>query len=112
MTQHLAVMDDPATGPGTWVETNAAFHAEVYRLAGRPRMIALVEQLRRLTDRYIYFHLEVVGQSAHLQKEHRQILAAVSAGDADGAAELTRGHLASSHAVVLDYLLAQESAAH
>jgi DNA-binding GntR family transcriptional regulator len=108
MTQLLAVMDDPGTGPGTWVETNAAFHAEVYRLAGRPRMIALVEQLRRLTDRYIYFHLDVVGQSAHLQEEHRQILDAVRAQDAAGAAELTRRHLASSHAVILDYLLAHE----
>ena len=111
MTQHLAVMDDPSTRPGTWVETNAAFHAEVYRLAGRPRMIALVEQLRRLTDRYVYFHLDVVGQSAHLQQEHRQILEAVRNHDAHAAAELTREHLASSHAVVLDYLLAQESAA-
>ncbi len=110
MTQHLAVMDDPATTPGAWVETNAAFHAEVYTLAGRPRMIALVEQLRRLTDRYIYFHLDVVGQSAHLQQEHREILAAVTAHDAAAAADLTREHLASSHAVVLDYLLAHEDA--
>ncbi|MGA9747632.1 MAG: GntR family transcriptional regulator [Nocardioides sp.] len=110
MTQHLAVMDDPETTPGTWVETNAAFHAEVYTLAGRPRMIALVDQLRRLSDRYIYFHLDVVGQSAHLQHEHRLILAAVKASDAIAAADLTREHLASSHAVVLDYLLAHEDA--
>jgi len=108
MTRLLGVMDDPGLGPGAWVETNAAFHAEVYALAGRPRMIALVEQLRRLTDRYIYFHLDVVGQAGHLQEEHRQILAAVQAQDATAAAELTRAHLASSHSVVLDYLLAQE----
>lgn len=108
MTHLLAVMDDPAIGPGTWVETNAAFHAEVYTLAGRPRMIAMVEQLRRLADRYIYFHLDVVGQAGHLQEEHRQILDAVKAQEARAAAELTRAHLASSHAVVLDYLLTQE----
>jgi DNA-binding GntR family transcriptional regulator len=110
MAQFLAIMDDPDARPGTWVETNAAFHAEVYTLAGRPRMIALVEQLRRLTDRYIYFHLDVVGQSAHLQQEHRLILDAVKAQDATAAADLTRDHLASSHAAVLDYLLAQEDA--
>ncbi|MGH3365766.1 MAG: GntR family transcriptional regulator [Nocardioidaceae bacterium] len=108
MTRLLGVMDDPGPGPGSWVETNAAFHAEVYALAGRPRMVALVEQLRRLTDRYIYFHLDVVGKAWHLQEEHRQILAAVQSQDAAAAAELTRAHLASSHAVVLDYLLAQE----
>lgn len=108
MTRLLAVMDDPALGPGGWLETNAAFHAEVYTLAGRPRMIALVEQLRRLTDRYVYLHLDVIGQVGHLQEEHREILDAVKAQDAAAAAELTRAHLASSHAVVLDYLLSLE----
>ncbi|MEU5993449.1 GntR family transcriptional regulator [Spirillospora sp. NPDC047418] len=107
MTRLLALMDDPDIRPGDWLETNAAFHAEVYTLAGRPRMIALVEQLRRLTDRYVYLHLDVIGRSGHLQEEHRQILDAVKAQDAPAAAELTRAHLASSHAVVLDYLLSQ-----
>jgi DNA-binding GntR family transcriptional regulator len=105
MTRLLDAMDDPALTSAGWVETNAAFHAEVYSPAGRPRMVALVEQLRRLTDRYLYLHLDVIGQSAHLQDEHRQILEAVRAGDAAAAAELTRSHLASSHGVVLDYLL-------
>ena len=110
MTRLLATMDDSTISPGTWVEANAAFHAEVYTLAGRPRMVAMVEQLRRLTDRYVYFHLDVVGKVGHLQEEHRQILAAVKAQDATAAADLTREHLASSHAVVLDYLLAHEDA--
>jgi DNA-binding GntR family transcriptional regulator len=108
MTRLLALMDDPGIRPGDWLESNAAFHAEVYTLAGRPRMVAMVEQLRRLTDRYVYFHLDVIGQSGHLQEEHRQILDAVKAQDASAAAELTRAHLASSHAVVLDYLLSLE----
>lgn len=109
MASLLDLMDDPSTPPGDWVEANAAFHAEVYTLAGRPRSIALVEQLRRLTDRYVYFHLDVVGDVAHLQDEHRQILRAVEAHDADAAAELTRLHLASSHDAVLRHLLAEKS---
>lgn len=109
MASLLVLMDDPSTPPGDWVEANAAFHAEVYTLAGRPRSIALVEQLRRLTDRYVYFHLDVVGDVAHLQDEHRQILRAVEDHDADAAAELTRLHLASSHDAVLRYLLAEKS---
>jgi DNA-binding GntR family transcriptional regulator len=105
MTELLATMDDPATTPAEWIEANARFHAVVYSSAGRPRTIAMVEQLRRLTDRYLYFHLDVVGESAHLQEEHRQILAAVREGDAALAADLTRAHLASSHHAVLRYLL-------
>lgn len=108
MTTLLAVMDDPATTPARWVETNAAFHGVVYTLAGRPRTIALVERLRRLTDRYVYFHLDVVGEASHRQEEHRQILDAVRAKDAPLAAELTRVHLATSHEVVLRYLLIED----
>ncbi len=108
MTRLFGVMEDPATSPAEWVEANAAFHAVVYTLADRPRTVALVERLRRLTDRYVYFHLDVVGQAAHLQEEHRLILDAVGAGDASGAAELTRVHLKSSHDVVLRYLLEAE----
>ena len=79
--------------------------ADIKTLLEGARTIALVEQLRRLTDRYVYFHLDVVGDAAHLQEEHRQILRAVEARDADAAAELTRLHLASSHQAVLRYLM-------
>ena len=105
MTRLLAVMELDTTTPAEWIEANAAFHSVVYSLAGRPRTITLVDHLRRLTDRYVYFHLDVVGQVAHLQEEHRQILAAVQHHDARLAAELTREHLVSSHDVVLGYLL-------
>ncbi len=105
MSTLMAVMEDADTSPARWIESNAAFHAVVYSLAGRPRTVAMVDHLRRLTDRYVYFHLDVVGQVAHLQEEHRQILQAVRDQDADLAAELTRVHLVSSHDVVLGYLL-------
>lgn len=104
MAALLEVMDDPATSPADWIAANADFHAVVYSGAGRPRTVALVDHLRRLTDRYVFFHLDVVGEVAHLQEEHRQILAAVRDQDARLTAELTRVHLASSHDAVLRYL--------
>lgn len=105
MSALLDVMEHPATTPATWVRSNAEFHAQVYLRAGRPRTIALTEQLRRLTDRYVHLHVDVIGEVDHLQVEHRRILEAVRAQDADLAAELTRVHLASSHEFVLAYLL-------
>jgi DNA-binding GntR family transcriptional regulator len=105
MTRLFEVMEQDTTTPAEWIEANAAFHSVVYSLAGRPRTISLVDHLRRLTDRYVYFHLDVVGQVAHLQDEHRQILAAVQEHDVRLAAELTRVHLVSSHDVVLGHLL-------
>ena len=73
-------------------------------------MVELTEQLRRLTDRYVYLHLEVIGNVDHLHEEHRQILAAVHRGDAREVADLTRVHLETSHDFILRYLLRTASA--
>lgn len=91
--------------PKTWLAANADFHATVYQRANRPRMIATVEQLRKLTDRYLHLHLEVIGNTEHLHAEHTRILEAVEAGDAALTASLTREHLATSHDFILQYLL-------
>ncbi|MGY1622294.1 GntR family transcriptional regulator [Geodermatophilus sp. SYSU D00965] len=98
-------MESGEMTPGEWLEANARFHALVYERADRPRMVALTEQLRRLTDRYVYLHLDVIGDVEHLHEEHRQILAAVRRGDPREVAELTRLHLETSHDFILRYLL-------
>lgn len=99
------LMELPTTSTPEWMVANAAFHALIYQRAQRPRTVALIEQLRRLTDRYLHLHLDVIGSVEHLQHEHRQILAGVDAGDAARVAELTRVHLATSHEFILRYLL-------
>lgn len=109
MRKQLATME--ATGDArAWLAANADFHAAVYKRASRPRMIELVEQLRRLTDRYLYVHIEVIGHTEHLHAEHLAIMAAVEAGDASLAARLTREHLATSHDFILTYLLENPTA--
>jgi DNA-binding GntR family transcriptional regulator len=104
MRKQLQIMEEHAD-TRTWLAANGAFHAAVYERAGRPRMIELVERLRRLTDRYMCVHLEVVGKTEHLTSEHLAILAAVEAGDSALAATLTREHLASAHDFILRYLM-------
>ncbi len=110
MTQLLAVMDDPVTRsrhlggdqrrlPRRGLHTGRAAPDDRAGRAAAPAH----RPLRLLPPRR-------GRQVRHLQQEHREILAAVRAQDAAGAAELTREHLASSHAVVLDYLLAHEDA--
>jgi len=105
MAALLDRMETDAIGAAEWLEANAAFHALIYTQADRPRMVELTEQLRRLTDRYVYLHLEVIGDVEHLHEEHRQILAAVRRGDPREVARLTRLHLETSHDFILRYLL-------
>jgi DNA-binding GntR family transcriptional regulator len=104
----LAETMEANPAPADWLQNNARFHRLVYSCASRPRAIELVDQLRRLTDRYLYLHVGVFGAIDHLHEEHRRILAAVRAGDAAEAAELTRLHLATSHELILRYLLDHE----
>lgn len=105
MSTLLERMRAPGISPTDWLSANARFHALIYQQADRPRMVALTEQLRRLTDRYLYLHLDVIGNVEHLREEHRAILDAVRFGDPRAVAELTRAHLVTSHEFLLRYLL-------
>jgi DNA-binding GntR family transcriptional regulator len=109
MRKQLALMTQ-SSDARTWLAANTEFHAAVYRRANRPRTIELIEQLRRQTDRYIYLHLEAIGQTEHLEAEHQEILAAVERGDGASTARLTRDHLAAAHDHILTYLLENPSA--
>lgn len=109
MRRLLAVMGE-TTDAREWLTANADFHSAVYMQANRPRMVALVEQLRKLTDRYLHLHLEVIGNTDHLHDEHTQILQAVQDGDAPLAARLTQQHLQTSHDFILEYLLEHQLA--
>jgi DNA-binding GntR family transcriptional regulator len=91
-----------------WLAANAAFHATLYHRANRPRTIAHIDQLRKLTDRYLYLHLAVIGNVEHLQEEHRAILEAAKAKDGALLRDLTRAHLETSHEFIVRYLLSSE----
>ena len=104
MRKQLAVMAAP-TDARMWLAANTEFHAAVYRRANRPRTIELIEQLRRLTDRYVFMHLQEIGAAGHFGSEHEEILAAVESGDAAGTARLTGVHLANAHDNILGYLV-------
>lgn len=102
MTAALEVMVQ-TTDPVRWLEANTDFHAELYRRSARPRMVALIDNLRRQTDRYIRLHLDDVDSTGHLVREHQEILDAAGRHDAAAVERLTLHHLATSH----DFILAQ-----
>lgn len=104
MRKQLAIMAAPIDAR-TWLAANTEFHAAVYRRANRPRTIELIEQLRRLTDRYVFMHLQEIGATGHIGSEHEEILAAVERADAAATARLTSVHLANAHDNILGYLV-------
>ncbi|WP_301124652.1 GntR family transcriptional regulator [Streptomyces cacaoi] len=72
------------------VDANAAFHAKVMELAGN----AVLAELSAQVDRRVRWYYRPVARQrgAHSWEEHRQLIAAVAAGDAAEAGRVMRAH--------------------
>jgi DNA-binding GntR family transcriptional regulator len=103
MAESMAAMDDRQASD-EWLEAHVRFHAQFYGQSGRPRMIALVENLRQQAERYLRLHLSSPA-SDHLRAEHHAMMLAAAEGDAAMVEKLTLEHLRTSHDSILSYLL-------
>ena len=87
--QSLAAADDPAR----FRMLDGFFHSEIARISGNPIFGALIDALFRwLSD----FHVDLVsvpGLEELTLAEHREILAAITRADAEGAARAMGDHL-------------------
>jgi DNA-binding GntR family transcriptional regulator len=85
-----ALADDDLTGYST---LNSQFHAYVLEVAGSPQAAALADALHfplvKLQFRPVLRH----GRRAASLAEHRDLLRAIEAGDADGAERAARSHI-------------------
>jgi DNA-binding GntR family transcriptional regulator len=75
---------------------NRAFHLALVKPGGRPITAQLVERLHVLAERYVRVHLEPEGRDARADREHRSILKAWLARDADKVSTLLDKHIAST----------------
>ena len=92
-----AILDDMhSTSDATrYVERNQQFHLSLYRLAGRSRLLSLIEELRNasLAYNHLYAAADVPTDAERLDKEHREILAACQANDPLRASNAVRHHI-------------------
>jgi DNA-binding GntR family transcriptional regulator len=91
----VAEMDAEA-GASRLGELNRRFHMTLYGKAGRPRLLALVDQHLASADRYLRFHLAALGRSHLSQGEHRSLLAACRRRAADRAAAILTRHITAA----------------
>ncbi|MDN3058078.1 GntR family transcriptional regulator [Streptomyces sp. SRF1] len=82
-----AVLDDDVDGA---VAANAAFHSEVMRLAGN----AVLSELAAQVDRRVRWYYTPVARQRGKQSwiEHRELIAAITAGDEQRATAVMRAH--------------------
>lgn len=72
---------------------NRAFHAALVAAAGRDLTIELVQRLSVLAERYVVAHLRPAGRGDRAQEEHRALLEAWLARDADTVQAMLTRHL-------------------
>jgi DNA-binding GntR family transcriptional regulator len=90
-----AMLDEMAARPGVerYLELNLRFHSELYELAGRPRLVEMIETLRDASSAYLHIYAKNDFPHERLDAEHREILDACRAGDPERAAVAVRHHL-------------------
>ena len=71
---------------------NRRFHFTVFDAAEMPRMTEMIRVLWESTDRYRSVYYASAAHRRRVNTEHRAIMSAVAAGDADQAATLLREH--------------------
>ena len=96
----IAILDEmrDTSDPVRYVERNQEFHLRLYRLSGRARLLAMIEDLRNasLAYNHLYAAADVPRDADRLDGEHREILAACQAGDSARAATAVRDHISQT----------------
>lgn len=93
-----------ATEPQDWTALNRKFHCCLYEAAQSPNYLKLINGLLDRLDRYLRAQLSLTDGIERASREHKAILEACEAGDAESAAKLTYDHVQGAKASLLDYL--------
>src|SRR5690242_7859575 len=74
----IAILDEmvASSDVARFVELNHQFHTQLYRLAGRPRLLTMIEDLRNASNAYLHLSTATAfpGDLQSADREHRAIL--------------------------------------
>lgn len=93
-----------AEDPMLWGDLNRRFHATLYEASALPYHMEVLNNAMDRVDRYLRAQLLLSNGMERANREHRAILAACAAGDAESAAELTRRHILDAHDSLIRHL--------
>ena len=94
-----------------WTLLNYGFHLRIVDSTRRKRLSRIASTLRSTVEPYVSVEINLTGNAEKAAREHREMLEALRAGDADGLAELSRHHVESTAKRLLKGLHAKAAAA-
>jgi DNA-binding GntR family transcriptional regulator len=92
---------DASDSPREWTELNLEFHLCLYRASGRPKLLKMIEDIVRSIDIHLRAHQSSTVGRKSPQTEHKDILKACAAGDADLAVSLLEQHIEHTQRALL-----------
>lgn len=95
--------DIDAHGPN-WAEGDRTFHAALYAPSGRPRQIAIIDQLRIACQIQIAAYGALPSRTEDWLEDHRLMVEAVAAGGSETAVTHLERHLRAAEAHLLDVM--------
>jgi DNA-binding GntR family transcriptional regulator len=95
LTMDALDTSDPEFG-NRWTLLNYEFHNRIIASSRRKRLARIAATLRTTTEPYVRVEIDLTGDAVDAGRQHREMLEALRAGDADGLAELSRQHVEST----------------
>lgn len=93
-------MDQYEHQPEEWLSANEQFHMRIYRAAGMPRLLSMIESMWIAVEPYLRLYASAAGSFRAAQEEHRSILQSLKSGDGGTAGLTLRRHLAETEEIV------------
>lgn len=100
----VAAMDEQMETVATFIKLNHQFHMTLYAASQRTHLCQLIRTLRYRMHHYMFAFKTQLGDMAQIQAEHRAIMAACAAGEADRAARLVEAHVASVGQAIIQHM--------
>jgi GntR family carbon starvation induced transcriptional regulator len=100
----VTIEGNPPTLNPEWMARHDEFNFVMMRACGSPRLFALVRQLAEAAELYHRALLPIVERNRALDTEHRELLDAILAGDADAAVDVLKSHLFMTRDAMLPLL--------
>jgi DNA-binding GntR family transcriptional regulator len=104
LAEHLSAMKASTDDARAWFQAHADFHRVLNERSGQGRINALLDNLRRQTERYVRFFQMVEDNASGLLSEHDRIRVAAKRRDAAAVETAIRDHLRMVRDKVVDHL--------
>ncbi|WP_237154778.1 GntR family transcriptional regulator [Oryzibacter oryziterrae] len=92
-----------AASGGDWVLRHQEFHAAIYNLSRRPKLIRQINALHVVIEPYMRIWFDYVNKPLSARDEHQGLIDALRAGDVKAAEAVMQDHILGTAALLADY---------